>query len=226
MEKKSQKTGKNTKKSTQNREKSGNSGAILKKRNWTFVLYPESAPKEWRELLQKSGIMAAVSPLHDRDLNPTGEAKKPHHHIMLVYPGPTTYSAVEKFTKSFNATIPQVLEAVKGMWRYFTHKDNPEKAQYNEADIFTVNGFNITDLCELTRSEVNEIKLSICRIIREADIIEYADLVDFLVDNEMIAEYDVAVNHTLFFNTYITSRRNSYGRLEDVRSKKRNESVT
>ena len=143
-----------------------------------------------------------------------------------MYPGPTTYNAVEKFTKSLNATIPQVLEAVKGMWRYFTHKDNPEKAQYDEADIFTVNGFNITDLCELTRSELNELKLQICRLIRDVDIIEYSDLVDFLIDNELYAEYDVAVNHTLFFHTYITSRRNSYGRIEDLRVKKRKEAVT
>lgn len=222
MAKTGQKQAKNTQKSTQNREK----GAILKKRNWTFVLYPESAPKDWREQLQKSGIMAAVSPLHDRDLNPTGEVKKAHHHIILVYPGPTTYNAVEKFTKSLNATIPQVLEAVKGMWRYFTHKDNPEKAQYDEAEISTVNGFNISDLVELTRGEVNELKLQICKLIREVDIIEYSDLVDFLVDNELLAEYDIAVNHTLFFHTYITSRRNSYGRLEDIRDKKRKESVT
>lgn len=222
MAKTGQKQAKNNQKPTQNREKS----SILKKRNWTFVLYPESAPKDWREQLQKSGIMAAVSPLHDRDLNPTGEAKKAHHHVVLVYPGPTTYNAVEKFTKSLNATIPQVLEAVKGMWRYFTHKDNPEKAQYDEADIFTVNGFNITDLCELTRSELNELKLQICRLIRQVDLIEYSDLVDFLIDNELYAEYDVAVNHTLFFHTYITSRRNSYGRIEDLRVKKRKESVT
>lgn len=222
MAKKGQKTGENAPKSTQNREKS----SLLKKRNWTFVLYPESAPRDWKEILQKSGIMAAVSPLHDRDLNPTGEAKKAHYHVILVYPGPTTYNAVEKFTKSLNATIPQVLEAVKGMWRYFTHKDNPEKAQYDEADIFTVNGFNIADLCELTRSEVNELKLMICKLIREVDIIEYADLVDFLTDNGMLAEYDVAVNHTLFFHTYITSRRCSYTRMNDTVSKKRNELVT
>ena len=222
MAKKCQKTGENRSKTTQNSEKS----SILKKRNWTFVLYPESAPTDWRELLQKSGIMAAISPLHNRDVNPTGETKKAHHHIILVYPGPTTYNAVEKFTKSLNATIPQVLEAVKGMWRYFTHKDNPEKAQYDESDITVCNGFNIADLCELTRSEVNELKLAICKLIREVDIIEYADLVDFLVDNGMLAEYDVAVNHTLFFHTYITSRRCCYTRMNDTVSKKRNELVT
>ena len=198
----------------------------LKKRNWTFVLYPESAPEDWREQLKKSGLMAAISPLHDKDLNPTGEAKKAHHHILLVYSGPTTYNSVAKFTASLNATIPQALESVRGMYRYFTHKDNPEKYQYDESEILGVNGFNIADLVELTKSEVNELKRSILTIVREADIIEYADLIDFLVDNEMLVEYDIAVNNTFFFNSYIASRRNSYTRLNDKVSKKRNDFVT
>lgn len=181
----------------------------VKKRNWTFVLYPESAPADWLEKLKLSGLMCAISPLHDKDVNPTGEKKKAHYHVLLVYSGPTTYNAVAKFTASLNATIPQALESVRGMYRYFSHKDNPEKHQYDESDIMTVNGFNIADLVELTKSEVNEIKKNILCIIREIGIKEYSDLVDFLVDNEMMTEYDVAINNTFFFNTYITSRRNS-----------------
>ena len=181
----------------------------VKKRNWTFVLYPESAPVDWLEKLKLSGLMAAISPLHDKDVNPTGEKKKAHYHVLLVYSGPTTYNAVAKFTASLNATIPQPLESVRGMYRYFSHKDNPEKYQYDESEIITVNGFNIADLVELTKSEVNEIKMNILKLIREIGIVEYSDLVDFLTDNEMISEYDVAINNTFFFHTYITSRRNS-----------------
>ena len=198
----------------------------IKKRNWTFVLYPESAPRDWLEQLKLSGLMTAISPLHDKDLNPTGEEKKAHYHILLVYSGPTTYNSVAKFTASLNATIPQALESVRGMYRYFTHKDNPEKYQYLESDIITVNGFNIADLVELTKSEVNEVKARVLKLIREADIIEYADLIDLLTDNEMLLEYDVAVNHTFFFNSYIASRRNSYSRARDTIERKRKETVT
>lgn len=181
----------------------------VKKRNWTFVLYPESAPTDWIERLKISGLMTAISPLHDKDVNPTGEPKKAHYHVLLVYSGPTTFNAVAKFTASLNATIPQALESVRGMYRYFSHKDNPEKYQYNETDIATLNGFNIADLIELTKSEVNEIKAKILKMIREINIIEYSELIDILLDNELLSEYDVAINNTFFFNTYITSRRNS-----------------
>lgn len=190
-----------------------------KKRNWAFVLYPESAPKDWRERLKISGLMASVSPLHDKDVNPTGEPKKAHYHILLVYSGPTTYNAVAKFTASFNATIPQALESVRGMYRYFSHKDNPEKYQYDEREIININGFNIADLVELSKSEVNEIKKSVLMLIRELVFVEYADLVDFLIDNEMLAEYDVVINNTFFFNSYIASRRHSY----EAQSKKCND---
>ena len=179
----------------------------IKKRNWTFVLYPESAPADWVEKLRISGLLCSISPLHDKDTNPTGEAKKPHHHIVLVYSGPTTYSSVAKFTASLNATIPQALESVKGMYRYFTHQDNPEKYQYNAADIVNINGFNIADLCELTRGEVNQIKIQLLQLIRGLEITEYCDLIDYLVDNELTAEYDIAINNTFFFSSYIASRR-------------------
>lgn len=200
----------------------------IKKRNWTFVLYPESAPEDWRELIKISGLMTAISPLHDKDINPTGEAKKAHYHVLLVYSGPTTYNAVAKFTASLNATIPQALESVRGMYRYFSHKDNPEKYQYNECDIITYNGFNIADLVELSRSEVNEIKTKILKLIRDVGITEYSGLVDFLLDNGMAAEFDVAVNNTFFFNSYIASRRHAeqseadnLGRLELARMRAR-----
>lgn len=196
----------------------------VKKRNWTFVLYPESAPADWIEQLKLSGLMCAISPLHDKDINPTGEPKKAHYHVLLVYSGPTTFSAVSKFTASLNTTIPQALESVRGMFRYFSHKDNPEKHQYDEADIINVNGFNIADLVELTKSEVNELKMKILSFVRDFGIREYSDLVDFLVDNQMTTEYDVAINNTFFFNTYITSRRNStsIGVIKDeIKRKKR-----
>lgn len=45
-------------------------------RNFVGILYPESAPKDWREKLAEAKIEALVSPLHDKDKNPDGEPKK------------------------------------------------------------------------------------------------------------------------------------------------------
>ncbi len=45
-------------------------------RNFTTIVYPESAPENWMEILGELFIPSLVSPLHDRDTNPTGECKK------------------------------------------------------------------------------------------------------------------------------------------------------
>ena len=180
----------------------------VKKRNWAFVLYPESAPDNWKELLQQTGLGIAISPLHDKDLNADNTIKKPHYHIILIYDGPTTYNNVRSLTESLNQPIPQPLEQVRGYYRYLTHKDNPEKYQYDEKDIITYNGFNIKDFVELTSSEIMAIKKQLQIFIRDNNITDYSILMDVLLDNEMSNMYEVASNHTYFFDKYITSYRN------------------
>ena len=129
----------------------------IKKRMWAFVAYPESLPPDWLEKLKQSGLQVAISPLHDKDINPDGEPKKPHYHIILIYSGPTTYNNVATFTESINGTIPQPLEQVRGYYRYLTHKDNPEKAQYSDSDIICLNGFDIREFVELNKKRPAEL---------------------------------------------------------------------
>lgn len=180
----------------------------VKKRNWAFVLYPESAPSDWRERLQKSGLMCAISPLHDKDVNATGEPKKPHYHIILVYGNTTTFKNVEALTKRLNQPIPQALEQVRGYYRYLTHEDNPEKAQYSKSDIQTLNGFDIRDFVEMTKSEVTKFKRELVQFIQDNNLMEYADLLDALMAGAGPSEwFDVASSNTLFFTAYLKSRR-------------------
>lgn len=182
----------------------------IKRRNWAFILYPESAPENWIDILIQTGLPFAVSPLHDKDINPDGDVKKPHYHVILCYAGPTTYDCVYKITHDdLGQTVPQPLEQVKGYYRYFTHKDNPEKFQYDESEIITYNGFNISDFVEMTRGEVLKIMKDLQILIISEKIYEYCDLCDFLLEYCLESEYDVAVSHTMFFDKYITSRRHS-----------------
>lgn len=82
----------------------------MKKRYWAFVLYPESAPEDWKEILQMTGLSCCVSPLHDKDINPTGEPKKAHYHVILCYSGPTTLKCVKAITDQLNQPRPIALE--------------------------------------------------------------------------------------------------------------------
>ena len=180
-----------------------------KKRNWAFVIYPESLPENWLDILRMSGLPIAISPLHDKDVNPDGSPKKPHYHCIAVYGSPTTFNNVKTLTDKLNAPIPIPLDQVRGMYRYLTHKDNPEKFQYDEKDIQNLNGFSILDFCELTKNEILKIKKSLQLLIREKDFHEYSQFMDYCLEHLTDNEYDVASSHTYFFDKYLSSRRYS-----------------
>lgn len=201
----------------------------IKKRNWCFLIYPSkeqlkalnsnydgsdgygSVPDDWVDTLKKSGLKYAISPLHDKDLleDSSGKTKKPHYHIIVCYGNPTTFNNVKSLTDRLNAPIPQPLEQIRGYYRYLTHKDNADKYQYDEKDIITGGGFNILDYIELSRNEVLNIKKQLQGLIREKNFIEYAEFMDYLMDNDMLMEYDIASSNTYFFDKYISSKRHS-----------------
>ena len=181
----------------------------LKKRYWAMVLYPESAPDNWRDKLRDTGIQCAISPLHDKDLNADNTPKKAHYHIILCYEGPTTYNNVLKLTESLNQPIPQPLEQLRGYYRYLVHKDNPEKYQYDEYKITTINGFDISNYLDLTNSQVVAILREIIQFIEDNDITEYSTLIRTFQQSDFYSQFfEIAMNKTIFLNTYISSKRN------------------
>lgn len=201
----------------------------IKKRNWCFLIYPSkeqlevlnsnydgsdgygSVPDDWIDTLKKSGLKYAISPLHDKDLleDNSGKTKKPHYHIIVCYGNPTTFNNVKSLTDRLNAPIPQPLEQIRGYYRYLTHKDNADKYQYDEKDIITGGGFNIMDYVELTRNEIVRVKMELQKLIIEKNFIEYAEFMDYLMNEQMLMEYDIASSNTYFFDKYISSKRHS-----------------
>lgn len=177
-------------------------------RSWAFVMYPESMPIDWQDKIIEIGIPIAISPLHDKDLNPTGETKKPHYHCIIYYENPTTLNSVKtNVTDLLNATIPIKLESMRGMYRYHLHLDNPEKYQYDDRDRQFLNGFDIDLANKLTKTEINKLIREIHSFILDNDIFEYWDLMCILKDNELYNLYDVASSNTILFKSLLDSKR-------------------
>lgn len=178
-------------------------------RSWAFVVYPDSASEEWRDILQRTGLPFAISPFHDQDKNPDGTEKKPHYHVICYYENPTTYKNVkENVCDTINATIPLKLESMRGMYRYHLHLDNPEKYQYNDWEREFFNGFDVMKVTELTRTEVQKLLREIIAFIQDNDILEYSDLINCFFENNCNELFDVASSHTVFLGKVIDSRRN------------------
>lgn len=177
-------------------------------RSWAFVMYPESMPENWEELITQMGLPMAISPLHDKDLDPTGEPKKAHYHVICYYENSTTYNNVKtNVCDVLNATIPQKLESIRGMFRYHIHIDNPEKYQYDDRDRRFFNGFDIDMANKLTRTETLKLLLEVYELCDNHDISEYSDLVNLLKQGDCMNLLDVITFNTLPIKTFLDSKR-------------------
>lgn len=152
-------------------------------RNWSFVVYPESMPDNWLEILNAERVPWILSPLHDKDIDPTGEPKKAHYHVLILYPGLKSFSQVQKLTDSLCAPIPQQCHSAKGLVRYMAHLDNPEKHQYSIRDITAYNGADIEYYLAPTSSERNMMIREMIQYIAENHIIHYSDFLDYAAFN-------------------------------------------
>lgn len=189
-------------------------GKEVKKRYWWCVIYPESLPEDWMQIIADTGLPCALSPLHQYDVDEgTGELKKPHYHLILCWDGPATYSMAKRITDKLNAPIPKALDSLRGGYQYLTHRNYPEKYQYDAKDIVSINGFNLSDYADFTKSEIRKIRAEVQAMIKDNDIWEYADLCDYLLDSELIDHYDWVCSNTFFTCEYIKSnwRRSQKG---------------
>lgn len=117
-------------------------GISKKSRTWLTIVYPESAPEDWLSKLSEIGVQAIISPLHDKDLNADGEIKKPHYHVAMIWEGPTTLSNASHYVEIIKGVGCIPAATLRGSARYFCHLDNPEKYQYEKADVRTIGGID------------------------------------------------------------------------------------
>ena len=148
---------------------------IVKGRDWSFIVYPESAPKNWRTILDETFLRWIESPLHDRDVNADGEIKKAHWHILISYEGPVGLSAVQKISDKLNSPLPQKIGSAKGLVRYMIHLDNPEKFPYDKSDIVGHNGADVQSYFEMTVTSKIDLMKDIIKYIYDNKIDNYAD---------------------------------------------------
>jgi hypothetical protein len=176
---------------------------IIKGRDWTFLVYPESAPANWREILDETHIRWVESPLHDKDVNEDGEFKKAHYHILLSSDGPITEQAVMKIIEPLKGPMPKKVGSAKGLVRYMAHLDNPEKYQYPVDEIIGHNGADVASYFELTMTNKIVMMKDIVKFIYEEEIDNYADFLMLCIEKSD-DWFNIAVNHnTLAINKLI-----------------------
>ena len=179
----------------------------IKKRHWAMILYPESAPTNWKTILQETGLQCAISPIHNMDKDDNGDYKKEHYHIILSYSNNTTFNVVKTLCVSLNQPIPQPIENVRGYFRYLTHEDDSDKFHYDMNQIVSINGFPIRKYTDTT-NDINVVceLVILTDFITDNNITEYHTLIESIKQNDSMLQYlHTAMSKTIFLNAYIKS---------------------
>ena len=187
-------------------------------RLWATVVYPESAPENWRGILRDMGIPCYISPLHDKDVNADNTPKKAHYHVFMIFEGKKSRSQVSEAVARFGGVGQEQVQSKRGYSRYLCHLDNPEKAQYSIDDVEALGGLDYESDIGIV---INKYKV-ICEIldfISANNIIYYSDIMDYARQNEPTWFRVLCDNGSYVIKEYIKS--NKY-KLDMMRTEKDN----
>lgn len=192
-------------------------------RIYASVVYPDSSPENWQQVLVDQFVPALISPLHDLDTNPDGELKKHHWHVMLLYDAPKSIDQAEDIFKKISGVGCEVVQSVRGYARYLCHLDNPEKHQYQIEDVRAICGADYTSVIELVTDKYKAIR-EIMEFVRKNDMYSYSDLLDYC-SNEHFDWFRVLCdNGTVVIKEYLKSRAwTTYQRSKEVNKNVRSE---
>ena len=178
-------------------------------RAWAVVVYPDSAPENWQQLIDDQHIEWVESPLHEFDTNPTGEVKKPHYHVLLMFGGVKSYEQVCDFIKPLNCPIPQRCHNAKAAVRYMAHLDNPDKFQYDVGSIKAHGGVDLAELLRPSSSERYTLIDEMAEYVKENHITEFQDLFDYARKEKRDSWFPLLCDNSAYvLGQYIKSQRN------------------
>lgn len=205
-----------------------------KSRYFTFLLYPESIPEDWKLQLELLDIPMAISPLHDKDLSDSEDrkCKKAHYHVIYVAKNPVTADSVRKKIKGAlgdkSVAMVQIVHAsMENMYLYLTHESKDaiakNKYKYDKKDIKLINNFDIDRYITLDVEDKDDLLNDVCDMIDEHGLANIRELRRFVRVHG--AEYNlpsmkvinsVLRSHTglirLYFDAVYQERR--YGRAD------------
>ena len=161
-------------------EKSSSSGKG-RTRNYATIVYPESAPENWVDLLRDQKVNAFISPLHDKDINPGGEEKKSHYHVQFLFESVKSKDQVQEIVSKIGGVGVEVVNSLRGYARYLCHLDNPEKAQYNVNDVISIGAEDYQSIISLPTDKYKLISEMI-DYCRANNVVYFNDLFDYAME--------------------------------------------
>lgn len=175
-------------------------------RNFATIVYPESAPEGWLDILAEQCVPAFVSPLHDRDKNPTGEDKKPHYHVLVMFDSVKTAEQACDLFSQIGGVGYKVVQSLRGYARYLCHLDNEgDKTVYSVEDVKCFSGADYINVIGLATDKYKAIgeMIDFCE---ENGVLSYSELLVYC-RNERFDWFRVLCdNGTVVIKEYLKSK--------------------
>lgn len=186
--------------------KEKSTGGRGRTRNFATVVYPESAPENWQEILVEQFVPAFISPLHDKDVNPNGEPKKEHYHVIIMFEGVKTSEQARAIFELIGGVGCEVVQSLRGYARYLCHLDNPDKAQYSAENVRSLCGADYPGTIGLVTDKYKAIgeMIDFCEW---NDIVSYRDLLVYCRMERQDWFRVLCDNGTVVVKEYLKSRQ-------------------
>lgn len=177
---------------------------------WTFLIYLDSAPDNWIEILKELHVPFVVSPLHDKDIKDrsTGELKKPHYHCVIKFRSKKSYKQVKtEICDRLNGPIPQPVVDISMMIRYLVHMDDPDKYQYDKEDIRVYGNIDIGEYLYDKKEYQYIILKDILDFCQKFNIQEYSTILNYAKDERPLWLPYVSKTFRAAIDSYVRSQR-------------------
>lgn len=181
---------------------------IARYRNYATIVYPESAPDGWVDVLRDEHVPAFVSPLHDKDVDKDGNLKKPHHHVIVMYEGKKSLSQVTDLFERIGAVGVEVVQSIKGYSRYMCHLDEDDtKVKYSPDDVICCSGADYGYMIDLPVDRLKYLR-DMQDFCSKYNVRDFSLLCDYCAVHKPAWHKVLAESSAYYMSRYLDSRRN------------------
>lgn len=177
---------------------------------YAFIVYPDSVPEGWMDILNAEHVNLMISPLHQPDSEKAkgehGAERKEHYHVMVLYDSLKSKEQALEIATKVNGSGVIRIASMRGYARYLTHLDDKNKQQW-PADVQPII-FGDINYWEIISSpaDTQVVLGEIIQFIRRNGILSFAVLSDYALQYNQ-SWFDVlSCKRTLFLKEYLKSR--------------------
>lgn len=164
---------------------------------WGLILYDDSENLNFNDkIITIAQNYDYVYIKHDKDIDPNGNLKKIHYHIILKF---NNYKWLKSLSDELNIPINyfEKINSLNNMLVYLIHYNNPDKYQYSLNDVFGTASLKIKlnkCISNIENTEEDKIQIILDFIYSYPANLSYRDLVSFVLNKGLWAEFRRSAN--------------------------------